>query len=763
LFDRVVAAFSRRPAAFQIGLLFVATALPLILASGFIFQSLSSRERERVREDLMVRSKTLASLVENEINTNAAIGWSLAGSSKLDENDLAGFRAEAEAAIRFAPGSWLAMSRPDGQIVLDTLTPLGAPLPARAQTEVARRAAAAGKPLVADLVLDPVSKKLTPYVEVPVIRNGAVIYSISVVMEPVRFLRLFEKKYAEGELIGLLDRNRRFIARIPDQEAHLGQLASVDWRAAMTKSPEGWTDSRTSDGTLALSAYTQTSDGWTVGIGIPEAQLEGPVRKLLCETAAMALALLGLSFALAALVARRINRGMSALACMAERVGAGEVVEAPEAPFAEARAIGAALASASAELRRRADLLARDKMNLEAEVAWGSEELRREAAQKARIEEQLRQSQKMDALGKLAGGVAHDFNNVLTVIVSSLEALKRRLDEGDANRRAVEAALRASNKAAGLTRRLLAFARQQPLEPAVVDLNGVIRELSDFFQSTVGVRIELDLKLADGLWLVNLDPGQFEHALVNLVVNARDAMESGGRLTIATRNAEADKVFSAQAPGAPAVPSVVVTVRDTGHGMDPETLARAFEPFFTTKPTGKGTGLGLSQVHGFIEQSGGFLEVWSEPGRGTAIELWFPRSQGAEAAPARLPALQHRPTARDGETLLIVEDEDGVRAVVTEALRELGYSMLQAKSADEALRETVSFDLLLTDVVMPGLSGFELVERMRARHEGLPAILMSGHVPSSIMIPHDPESILRKPFTFEQLATKVRETLDARA
>ena len=593
-------------------------------------------------------------------------------------------------------------------------------------------------------------------------RNGSETYSITVVMDPARFLALFKEKSADGELVALVDRNKRFIARIPDQERYLGQMAGVGWRAAMAKSPKGWTDSRTLEGTFAVTAYAPTKQGWTVGIGIPDDQLVAPARRLLWHAAAVAIGLLALSVGFASLFAIRVNRGMSALACAAERVGAGEVVEAPEAPFAEARAIGAALACASAELKRRADLLAHDKKDLEAEVAWRSEELRREAVHKVRVEEQLRQSQKMDALGKLAGGVAHDFNNVLTVIVSNLETLKRRLDQGDANGHIVDAALRASDKAAGLTRRLLAFARQQPLEPAIVDLNGVIRELSDFLRSTLGVRIELDMKLADDLWLVSLDPRQFEHALVNLVANARDAMESGGRLTIETRNADPDKVFAAQTTGASVVPSVVVTVKDTGHGMDPETLARAFEPFFTTKPTGKGTGLGLSQVHGFIEQSGGHLEVWSEPKRGATIQLWFPRSEETEAPSVPVEASRTSPKAGDGETILIVEDEDGVRAAVIRALRDLGYATLEAKGGDEALGVSQHFDLLLSDVVMPGLGGFELVERMKARDQGLPTILMTGHIPRSVMSAYDPELILRKPFTFDQLAMKVREALDAR-
>ena len=258
MLDRLVAAFSFRPVAFQIGVLVAATALPLIVAAGFTFESFSWRERERTREDMLVRARTLASAVDNEIKTNAAIGWSLAASSKLREDDLAGFRTEAEAAIKFVPGSWLVLSRPDGQIVLDTLALPGAPLPTHPEPEILGQAAAIGKPLVADLMVGPVSKKLMTYVEVPVFRNGAEAYSIAVVMDPARFLGLFKEKIADGELVALLDRKKRFIARIPRHEFYLGRLASVGWRAAMAKSPEGWTDNQTWEGSVALRRCPKT-------------------------------------------------------------------------------------------------------------------------------------------------------------------------------------------------------------------------------------------------------------------------------------------------------------------------------------------------------------------------------------------------------------------------------------------------------------------------------------------------------------------------
>jgi signal transduction histidine kinase/CheY-like chemotaxis protein len=450
---------------------------------------------------------------------------------------------------------------------------------------------------------------------------------------------------------------------------------------------------------------------------------------------------------------------MRALALAANRVGRGEAIEAPQAPFDEARAIGSALAEASVELKRRGELLARDKEYLEAEIASRTADLTRETARTSEVEEQLRQSQKMEALGQLAGGVAHDFNNMLAVIVASLQLIKRRLT-GPGNEkldRHITAALSAADRAAALTRRLLAFSRQQPLEPAVIDVNDVIRDLTDILRGTLGGGMALETRLGPGLWPVNIDPRQFELAIINLAVNARDAMENGGRLVIETRN---DNTPPA---------SVVVTITDTGSGMESEILARAFEPFFTTKPVGKGTGLGLSQVQGFTQQSGGQLKITSAPGEGTMVALSFPRHEGEGALrDERSRDTAAAPRAHAGEQVLVVEDEAHARALIVEALGELGYATLEAADGESALaqiRTASRIDLLLTDVVMPGQSGRDLARSAKALRPDLAVLYMTGFVRSAVL--NDLEEswelgVLRKPFTFEDFAGTLRQTLDRR-
>ncbi len=762
---RLAAYLSHRPVALQIGALVAATTLPLIGGSAFMFHHLVEREHERTRESLMLRARTLAALVDSRADTFEAIGWALAGSSQLRLGDLEGFSAEAAAAMRHMPGSWVTLSRLDGRAVLTTKAPPGVPLQMQSDPEIIRRAVKAGKPQLIDLAASPMSNTLAPFVEVPV---PGTAYSIEVVLNPSEFLSLFETKIQNGEIVGLLDRNLRFIARIPDHAARLGTPPSPGWRAAIQRAPEGWTETLTLEGTPTITAYARTDDGWTVGIGEPSARLTQAATKILWTIAATALALLGLSALLAWLIATRITKGMRALTLAASHVGRGAAVEPSEAPFAEARSIGSALAKASEELKRRGELLARDKEILEAEVASRTAELRREMALKSEVEEQLLQSQKMEALGQLAGGIAHDFNNMLAVIVASLQLVKRRLDGSNEEKlgKHIGAALSAADRAASLTRRLLAFSRQQPLEPAVIDINGVIRDLSDFLQRTLGSNITLETRLAGDLWPVNIDPRQFELAIVNLAVNARDAMESGGKLLIETHNSGA-KEGAAEALASIPAPSVVVTVADTGTGMESETLSRAFEPFFTTKPVGKGTGLGLSQVQGFTQQSGGGLVISSSRGEGTTITLRFPRH-----AAASLSRREERdgpiaaPKAETGELVLIVEDEDQVRALVVEALDELGYATREAHDAESALAamaEAPKIDLLLTDIVMPGMNGRDLARAARAAHPDLRVLYMTGYARSSVMSDrYEPWEFgaLHKPFTFEQLAAAVRRTLD---
>jgi len=391
--------------------------------------------------------------------------------------------------------------------------------------------------------------------------------------------------------------------------------------------------------------------------------------------------------------------------------------------------------------------------------AFYAEAERREVAEQA-----LRQSQKMEAVGQLTGGVAHDFNNLLTIIIGNLGIAKRGVVEARAER-ALNNALVGAERAAQLTQRLLAFSRRQPLNPRVLDVNKLIVSISDLLVRTLGENIELESIGAAGLWKVEADASELESTLLNLALNARDAMPEGGKLTIETSNAYLDEGYCQQHAGVAPGQYILIAITDNGGGMSPETIDRAFEPFFTTKEAGKGTGLGLSQVYGFMKQSEGHVKIYSESGEGTTIKLYLPRRDGNEAAHSvDEPASSERGRA---ETILIVEDDDGVRQYASEILRDLNYQIIEAKDSATALRlldADKKFDLLLTDVVLPGKNGRELATEVERRRPGTKVIFMTGYSRNAI-VHHgrlDPgTALIQKPLIERVLAQKIRQILDS--
>ncbi|MGA7111629.1 MAG: ATP-binding protein [Pseudolabrys sp.] len=378
-------------------------------------------------------------------------------------------------------------------------------------------------------------------------------------------------------------------------------------------------------------------------------------------------------------------------------------------------------------------------------------------------EQALRQSQKMEAVGQLTGGVAHDFNNLLTIIIGNLGIAKRGVVEARAER-ALNNALVGAERAAQLTQRLLAFSRRQPLNPRVLDINKLIVAISDLLTRTLGENIELETISGAGLWNVEVDASEMESTLLNLALNARDAMPTGGKLTIETSNAYLDDEYCREHEGILPGQYILVAITDSGAGMSAETIDRAFEPFFTTKEAGKGTGLGLSQVYGFMKQSGGHVKIYSEPGEGTTIKLYLPRREGNELVISGADDLNSE--RGGGETILIVEDDDGVRQYASEILRDLNYQVIEAKDSATALRlldADKKFDLLLTDVVLPGKNGRELANEVERRRPGTKIIFMTGYSRNAI-VHHgrlDPGiELIPKPLTERVLARKIRQVLD---
>ena len=383
-------------------------------------------------------------------------------------------------------------------------------------------------------------------------------------------------------------------------------------------------------------------------------------------------------------------------------------------------------------------------------------------------EEQLRQAQKMEAVGQLTGGVAHDFNNMLAVVSGSLELLDRRTGEDDGRaKRLISAALEASKRAGTLTQRLLAFSRQQPLKPEVIDANKLVSGMSDLFRHSLGTHIQLETVLSGGLWRIHADQNQLENVLLNLAVNARDAMPDGGKLTIETQNAHLDQRYAAREPGILPGQYVLIAVTDTGSGMPAEVIAKAFDPFFTTKEVGKGTGLGLSQVYGFVKQSGGHIKIYSEVAQGTTIKIYLPRHAGALNETDDAEAHSSLPQAEQQELILVVDDEDLVREFSVEALKDLGYRVLEASSAQSALTmiiERPDIDLLFTDIVMPEMNGRKLADLVKDKRPDLPIIYTTGYTRNAVVhngVLDAGVELIGKPFTMEELATRVRDVLDA--
>lgn len=380
-------------------------------------------------------------------------------------------------------------------------------------------------------------------------------------------------------------------------------------------------------------------------------------------------------------------------------------------------------------------------------------------------EDRLRRAQRLEAVGQLAGGVAHDFNNLLTVIIGNVELILKELTSGDVLRAQADEISKAADRAAALTRQLLAFSRKQLMMPKVLNLNAVVEDMASMLRGLIGENIELRLDLYPALARVKADPSQIELVLVNLAVNARDAMSEGGRLVIETGNAHLDPRQGESDFTVVEGPYVMLAITDSGKGIDPSDQAKIFEPFFTTKEVGKGTGLGLSTVYGIVKQSGGYIWVTSRPAQGCRFEIYLPRIEADYPVQQQSDEQRHRAVGR--ETVLLVEDEDSVRALSRRILEDAGYQVVEAPRAGVALEvledDAQALDLLVTDVIMPGMSGARLSERAAAMRPNLPVLFMSGHSEEMLTRQAGLDSstnLLQKPFTPEALMAKVREVLD---
>jgi PAS domain S-box-containing protein len=760
--------------------LVLSSLLPLTVFATYLSYETSQGQLETIKTSIVSTTRALAAAVDEHIRVRQAMLMELARSERLAAGNLAGFHAEMVSLSRLLHGTIITLVRSDGTRALFSSVPPDAVVPGTSQLGLVRRVFETGMPQVSDVFVAAMTHAPIAVIAVPVKNQGAVVYSLNLTLDPADFIRLLTAHDLPSNwLSAIVDRNGRFLARVPDNEKRVGELASEGWRAAINASPdEAWDHFNSLEGGSVYNGHSRAQEsGFIVGIGVPASVIEGPFHRSLRDLLIGGCVAVGLGTVIAALVSRRLANGLRQVTAAAEQVPMGRCDAPQTTRVAEIDHITAALiASAQMILERtgqrdEADRVVRQTAE-ELRLVNGTLEQRvaTETADRQRAEAALRQAQKMEAIGQLTGGVAHDFNNLLQVISGNLEALRARVpgEETAQNSqicRYADVAMGAAERGATLTQRLLAFSRQQPLTPEVSDPNALVGGMSDLIRGTIGETISIETVLADDIWRILVDTNQLESAVLNLAVNARDAMPHGGKLTIKTVNAHRD-VEDKDWPAGSTAQYVAICVTDTGDGMTLEVMEKVFEPFFTTKPVGQGSGLGLSQVYGFVKQSNGHVTISSWVGTGTTVKIYLPRTHvEAVALRQNLQRISHG----GGDTVvLVVEDDPDVRSITVGMLEGLGYRVLEARDGGEALRlfhTAPDIGLMLADVGLPGdYNGRELADKVRRQRPKLKVLLTTGYAYSSIV--HDGRldpglDLILKPFSSVSLANKISDVLRA--
>ena len=741
----------------------VLVAAPLGLAMAGLLGWSYLRERDSAEAQLMATARALSLAVDRQLGEAKAFVTALASAGALNSDDLVLFETEARRAVAGMDG-WVVLTQADGQQVLNTSALRGTQLPIDAAfPELWQRLPKTGT-LVSNLLTGPLVKQAVVTVTTRLAAAGRGELGLSFVMLPQALSRIVADQHLPDGWVGtLLDGTGAVVGRSERVEHFVGWRGSGEFASAIKGSPRGVIPVVSFDGVSSIAAWNRSPvSGWSILVVVPRNQLAASARRSTEIGVLLGLAALACSALLSRRVARSITAPVRALASSAEALGRSEPVPRLSTGLQVADEVGNAIQEASIALYDREARYRELAASLEervaartAELAAANAKLTVEIEERRRAERELAHAQRLEAVGQLTGGIAHDFNNLLMVVQGSLEMLARAVSD-TATKTMVSRAMAAAERGAKLTGQLLAFSRQQRLELRAFDVNDVIEGMIELMQRTLGAAIRIETTLAAEVWPAVADPTQLELMILNLAINARDAMPCGGSLTIETSNQELGAPERPEHP--PPGRYVAVAVTDSGSGMEPEVLARAFEPFFTTKEVGKGSGLGLSQVLGVAQQLGGGVAIASRPRGGTTVRVFLPRASAAAAppAPATLPGAE----VLRGLRVLLVDDDDEVRAVAQGLLAEHGAVVIAAASGDDALDvlpEIGRLDIALLDLAMPGLTGVELAQELRHRRPALPILLMTGYneqveLAREIKTGTAVDGLLQKPFRASELA-----------
>ena len=756
-------------------LLFVLVAVaafPALIFSSVLLQRYADSERTRATIGLQESAKGIARATDALFANAADVLKVLGASTRLRDNDLSGFANQIKA-VTSVTGREFELLSPDGAIAATTMDQEGGA--ARLEDLRQLRNRDPNRTVHVSKVIR-YDKRFHALVAVPLQLGGVSGWILQTLIPAEEFAPLLKVPGVPSDwIVSIVDQEGTHLIRSRANEQFAGKPLVTNLAEHLR---QGRTDSIrtvTLEGIAAVSAigYAPMS-GWAAAVGLPEATLQAPLTEQLRNLAALGTLLIIGAVILAFLVARQLDKAIENVAVAAKQIGEGKIIEPPRVPIDEIAQLGGTLSQISQELRNRAQRLEDLNRTLESRVAERTSELSAANIQlvaemkgRQETEAQLRHMQRLEAVGQLTGGIAHDFNNMLAVMGSCLELISRRLSRGDTNVAAlIESGRQSVERAAALTRRLLAFARQQTLSPEPLDANQLLTGIEDMLRRTLPETVKIEMVLAGGLWLTHADAHQLESALLNLAVNARDAMTEGGKLTIETANTHLDETYAALHPETAPGQYVMITIGDTGTGMTPDVLNRAFDPFFTTKPSGEGTGLGLSQVFGFAKQSGGHVKIYTEPGVGTSVKLYLPRLFMDRHSTVKKPQIKSDTLRLGGsELILVVEDSADVRHLAVAMMRELNYDVLDAPSGAVALAlldANPDIKLMLTDVVMPDMNGRQLADEVTRRRPEVKVLFTTGYTRNAIVhngILDPGVNLIAKPFTIEALAEKLHGLL----